>query len=214
MMRIFTCRLSIMMIVISSEDFRRLSSNCQQEVLSLLSSKKQDAYHHEGQISHSHSYDDVDMPFIDDGWYESLHSSNHETELVKQAYFSFGKSVAAEPGSKEVVEISVEQARDLIANVSEKSQECLKKFASGQTVSLNELIGPEAPYRDFNELKRSLIGAVNRRLRTVTKNRAAVLFSSDRDKTRIRVTPLTAVALRQALGVPEPMHSSSCDQEQ
>ena len=47
------------------------------------------------------------------------------------------------------------------------------------------------------------MGAVNRRLRTVVGDRAVVLFSSDRNRTRIRLLPATAYALRQAMGIPE-----------
>jgi hypothetical protein len=112
---------------------------------------------------------------------------------------------AAEVGVKKVIDITPNQARELIANVSEKSQDALRLFASGEPVLLEVLVGPNAPYRDLNDLKRSLVGAVNRRLRTVTEDRSAVLFSSDRDKTRIRVTPLTAAALRQALNIQEPI---------
>ena len=43
----------------------------------------------------------------------------------------------------------------------------------------------------------------NRRLRTVVGNRSVVLFSSDRDRQKIRVLPAAASALRQAMGIPE-----------
>ena len=43
-------------------------------------------------------------------------------------------------------------------------------------MSLESLIGEGNPYETFNDLKRSFAGAVNRRLRTVTKIRTAVLF--------------------------------------
>lgn len=45
------------------------------------------------------------------------------------------------------------------------------------------------------------IGAVNRRLRTVLDDRGVVLFSSDRERKRIPVLPVTASALRYVLGI-------------
>ena len=68
---------------------------------------------------------------------------------------------------------------------------------------MDDLIGEKGRYRDFTDLKRSFVGAVNRRLRTVTENRLAMLFASDRDKTRIRITPKSAMSLRLALDIPE-----------
>ena len=111
---------------------------------------------------------------------------------------------------KTVVDITAFQARDLIARSnlskkSERSQQTLRLFAAGAPVALEELIGEGRPYSDFTDLKRSFVGAVNRRLRSVLRNRSAVLFSSDRKKTRIKITPLTAASLRKVLDVPEPI---------
>lgn len=197
-----------MMIVISSTDFQKLSASCQRELLDLLSCKASGQQQGE---------DETSLPF------EDFDSVYNESEWLAQPNFISGiglvKGASApvllhaahqemvESSGRKVVGISIEQARDLIANVSDKSKEALKLFTSGQPVSLEVLVGPDAPYRDHNELKRSFVGAVNRRLRTVTENRSAVLFSSDRDKTRIRITPLSATALRQALDVPEPLPS-------
>ncbi len=103
--------------------------------------------------------------------------------------------------SKVVIDISPEQARSLIANLSAKSVEVLRYFASGETVALNDLVGEEKFYESFGELKRSFVGAVNRRLRTVTRNRSAVLFrkAEGSNGTGITVRPMTASALRQVL---------------
>lgn len=48
---------------------------------------------------------------------------------------------------------------------------------------------------------RGHICAVNRRLRTVLDDRGVVLFSSDRERKRIPVLPVTASALRYVLGI-------------
>ena len=77
----------------------------------------------------------------------------------------------------------------------------LKSFATNSLTTTDDLIGEGQPYKDMNDLKRSFVGAVNRRLRTVVGHRGAVLFSSDRDKKRIRVLPLTASALRHVMGI-------------
>lgn len=186
------------MITLSPEDFRKLSTICQQEILALLTG---------GEVDVQPRDDEMSLPFesgdrfigLDEHLVFQGSEMDHEWTSVAQT------PGLPETGTKTVIDISPEQARELIANVSEKSQEALRLFASGQPVLLEVLIGPSAPYRDLNDLKRSLVGAVNRRLRTVTENRSAVLFSSDRDKTRIRVTPLSAAALRQALNVQEPL---------
>ena len=94
----------------------------------------------------------------------------------------------------------------MVANISDDSTKVLRNFALGKHIAVEELIGDgDGQYEDFNHLKRSFVGAVNRRLRTVLRNRLAVLFSSDRDKKRIKITPRAAASLRQALDVAEPM---------
>jgi len=187
-----------MMIMITPQDFRRLSAACQRELLALLSPVDAEQPPRE---------DEMSMPPMEPDQYgatDDYHFSPLPPEDAGVAQPTFVADVA-DAGTKRVIDITLEQARELIANVSERSQDALKRFAAGPAVPLAALVGPAAPYRDFNDLKRSLVGAVNRRLRTVTENRAAVLFSSDRDKTRIRITPPSAAALRQALQMPEPL---------
>ena len=103
--------------------------------------------------------------------------------------------------AKIVVDIDVEQASKLVANLSPKSIETLKRFASGGTVPLDSLIGEGNPYESFNDLKRSFVGAVNRRLRTVTKIRTAVLFRKTEtpEGDGISVKALTAQSLHSVL---------------
>jgi len=115
---------------------------------------------------------------------------------------------------KKVVNLSLAEAVDLLSNISDRSRQTLKLFAPGQPVSLDALVGKDRPYKDYVELKRSFVGAVNRRLRTVSGNRSAALFSSDRDKTRIKVTPRTSRSLRNLFEMPEPLPSMEfCDHE-
>lgn len=103
--------------------------------------------------------------------------------------------------AKIVVETDVEQTRKLLANLSPKSIETLKRFAYGGNVPLESLIGEGGPYESFNDLKRSFVGAVNRRLRTVTKNRTAVLFrkTTSPGGDVISVRELTARSLHSIL---------------
>ena len=68
---------------------------------------------------------------------------------------------------------------------------------------LDSLVGEDKPYASFVELKRSFVGPVNRRLRTVTKNRTAVLFKKvgkDNENVRFSVKRRTALALNKVLG--------------
>jgi hypothetical protein len=188
-----------MMITITSEDFRKLSASCQRELLSLLSPNEEDTAARD---------DEMALPYMDVSA-DGFNDFNAQTLSAMSFDGSASSAQVPESGSsdataKRVIDISIEQAQELIANVSDKSQQALKLFATGQPVLLNTLIGSGGPYRDFNDLKRSLVGAVNRRLRTVTENRSAVLFSSDRKKEKIRITQSSAASLRRALDVQEP----------
>lgn len=104
-------------------------------------------------------------------------------------------------GDRRVVGITVEQTKELLSNLADKSQQTLRLFAQSERVEIDALVGEDMPYKDMNDLKRSFVGAVNRRLRTVLGDRGVVLFSSDRDRKRIRVLPVTASALRYVLGI-------------
>lgn len=160
-------------LVISSEDFRRLSPATQRELLAVLTGGDSDG----------------DAMFgMDD--YDSASANTTQ-----------GGSPNA---GKRVFPINPAQASELLSNLAEKSQQTLRLFAEGERVSVDDLVGEGRPYKDLNDLKRSFVGAVNRRLRTVVGNRSAVLFSSDRDRQKIRVLPMTASALRQVMGIPEP----------
>jgi hypothetical protein len=107
----------------------------------------------------------------------------------------------APPDSKVVIGIDAAQAKNLVANLSQKSIDTLKLFTTGEYVLSENLIGEGKPYESFAELKRSFVGAVNRRLRTVTRMRTAVLFSkvSTPDGEGIAVKDQTAESLCSVL---------------
>lgn len=166
-------------LVISQGDFQRLSAATQQELLAMMTG-----------VERGVSIADGDEGMV----------VGPLADIPITAY-------DGEPGysesAKRVIGISAEQAGELLANIADRSQQTLRLFAIAERVGIDELVGDERPYRDMNDLKRSFVGAVNRRLRTVVGNRAVVLFSSDRDRRRIRILPLTAAALRQAMGIPD-----------
>ena len=176
-----------MMIVVSPQDFKKLSRACQLELISMIGFSLGNA---------EHPYDSLAV----------------EDEAIADLYIQKPRHAVANDivGDKQVIDISNEHAQSLIANISGKSLETLKLFAQGEPIDLNELVGTDKLYENFNDLKRSFVGAVNRRLRTVTGNRLAVLFSTVKSKageeeTRIRVKPRTAAALRSVLDILEPL---------
>lgn len=166
-------------LVISNGEFQRLSESTQRELLGVLTG------------SVPVQYEDVRVEAFEVDPFVEVPLSSYSTDA--------GSSDPA----KRVIGITTDQAAELLANLADRSQQTLRLFAVAGHVGINELVGEEAPYRDMNELKRSFVGAVNRRLRTVVGNRSVVLFSSDRDRRRIRVLPHAAAALRQAMGIPE-----------
>jgi hypothetical protein len=172
-----------MMLVLSPHDFKKLSPACRSEILMLLMNGGEGS----------------DMSLF-------AGTGEPEQEPVPET-----EEVVSE--EKQVISLTPAEAVDLLANISDRSSQSLKLFAPGQPVALDTLIGPNGLYRDYVELKRSFVGAVNRRLRTVSGNRNAALFSSDRDKTRIKVTAKTAQALRRVFGLSEPLPTMSfCDE--
>jgi hypothetical protein len=178
-----------MVITLSSEDFRKLSAACQRELLAFFTTGSREAT----VAQDPESYDD------DRSVGPDIDVSNAIDATADQAL-----------EERRVVDIDVEEAQMLIANISEESLQTLRMFATGQPVALEDLIGEDRPYRDYAYLKRSFVGAVNRRLRTVmkkqNKNRSAMLFARIRDdENRIRINPRSAASLRQALNMAEPL---------
>lgn len=186
-----------MMITLNARDFNQLSESCQKEVLALLAFNDGDAS--SGKDHARLAGEDLEMNFdgVMDRREPAVENPANSGESVHR--------VIQLPAKKELVDISIEQARQLIANVGELSKKTLRLLASRQSVPLEVLIGPNADYADYQLLKKSLVGAVNRRLRTVTGNRAAVLLVGDQSKSYIGLRPLSAAALRQALDVLEPI---------
>ncbi len=167
-------------LVISQGDFQRLSPTTQQELLTLLTGTGNG------------------LPKV------SRHDAVEVGPLDEIPLASYDSDPGYATAAKRVIGISADQASEVLANLADKSQQTLRLFAVAERVGIDELVGDERPYRDMNDLKRSFVGAVNRRLRTVVGNRSVVLFSSDRDRRRIRILPHSAAALRQAMGIPEP----------
>jgi hypothetical protein len=174
-----------MILTITASDFRKLSDSCQRELLGLLGFQQGD--------------DDESIPY-EENFIRLVDGDN---------YSPIADIQDASSGSKRVIDITADQAKELLANISEKSIETLKCFASGEPISLDDLIGENRPYSSLSDLKRSFVGAVNRRLRTVTGNRQAVLFlttksDSRQTGTKISVRKIAATSLSQALGLPIP----------
>ncbi len=176
-----------MMLTITPEDFAKLSISCQRELMGLLGFTQINNTDDCGIDNESIPYEDmrVDADFL-----ASMYS----------------EIPAATSTVKRVIDINPAQAKDLIANISDKSIEMLTRFATGEPISLNDLFGDDKPYANLSDLKRSFVGAVNRRLRTVTGNRQAVLFLtinpvSSESEVQIAVRQTTAISLTHALGL-------------
>lgn len=172
------------MLTITSEDFSKLSSSCQRELLALLGFRGADE---SDDSNESIPYEDGYPPLPDE-----LHSFDRQSE---------GSETSS--ATKRVIDITADQAKDLIANISDKSIETLRRFAMGEPVLIDDLCGDDKTYSNLSDLKRSFVGAVNRRLRTVTGNRQAVLFltvnsDSTQAATKIAVRQATAASLSHA----------------
>ena len=106
---------------------------------------------------------------------------------------------ASKNHKKKIVEIDVDQARQIIGNISPRSIKTLRKFMYGDWVSIESLVGEGNDYRDLVELKKSLVGGVTRRLRSVIGDRDAELFSSNTDKSSLRIGSTSAASLELVL---------------
>ena len=172
------------MLTITPEDFAKLSVSCQRELMGLLGFN-------------------VDLNYVDSD--EAMPFEFSPEQISGEEYYqSTIEGNEATSSAKQVIDITVAEAKDLIANISEKSIETLRRFTTGESVSVDDLIGNMGPYANLSDLKRSFVGAVNRRLRTVTGNRRAVLFLTVRTEgsepeARIAVRPQTAAALNEAM---------------
>ncbi len=171
-----------MHLVLTQEDLAQLSPECRAELQLLFFGQASV----DSGIPSSGGIDVTEMP-----------SQEIERDFLPAWPDDFEKSGAA----KTVVDLDTVEARSLLANLSAKSVETLRLFASGESVALDALVGTEKAYENLSDLKRSFVGAVNRRLRTVTRNRSAVLFRKVEGSTgiSIAVRARTATALQQAL---------------
>ena len=171
-----------MYIVLTARDLAKLSAHTREELQRYIFQGTTIAS--DEALPYDYNFDDIPYQEFDD-----------------EAAQSWPEAPIVSSDSKVVIDISPEQARSLIANLSAKSVEVLRRFASGETVALNDLVGAGKFYESFGDLKRSFVGAVNRRLRTVTRNRSAVLFRKEEgsEGTGIAVRPMTASALQQVL---------------
>ncbi len=175
-----------MMIILGPGDISRLSPQCRAEIQRLVFEQNDD----------STEFPPEDAIFFEMSAEDAPHFYTSEPDSEGRA-------------GKRVIGISTLHAKALIANISERSLETLTLFAEGNPIELDQLVGPERPYENLTDLKRSFVGAVTRRLRTVTKNRQAALFlqksltNADGNVVpAISIRAETTDALREALGLP------------
>lgn len=140
-----------MMIILTESDMARMPATLRSELQKFLLAGNDEQ-------EHDVSFDEHDIQDIP-AYIEDLAFADNESGPAKL-----------------VVDITEEQAKALIGNLSSKSIETLRLFAKQEAVLLEDILGEGKAYANFTDLKRSFVGAVNRRLRTVTKNRTAVLF--------------------------------------
>jgi hypothetical protein len=172
----------VVFLVLTKQDLARLSPELRAELQVLIFSKK--------------NADHAEIEFADWGISDG---TNHETDRENSPPWPDSSEKSGD--GKKVIDISVEEAKALIGNLSDKSIATLKQFASSESVAFDSLVGPENAYESLSDLKRSFVGAVNRRLRTVTRNRSAVLFRKVEGENglSIEVRPMTAAALKKAM---------------
>ena len=108
-----------MMLVLSSDDISRLSAACQQEIFALIGLRRdQNAFSDESEGG----FDGLDA-------WEGLSYEAEETRY----------------DVKRVIDITPDQAKALLANISEKSRQTLQRFVEGIPTALDELIGDDKP---------------------------------------------------------------------
>ena len=151
-----------MMIVLTKQDLSKMSPDLRHELMQIIFSTD-----NELDVESINSYQNYDATGIDHNEHQQIYN-----EVPEYIYTENGDS-----GNKtRVITINEREAKELVSNLSDKSIEMLKKFTSPEPVLLSYLIGEDKPYENFAILKRSFVGPVNRRLRTVTKNKNAKLF--------------------------------------
>ena len=189
-----------MMLTVNAEEFRSLSGSCQRELLALL---------------------------LGEDRFESVlkgTATNPSPESELEEPPDSESSVDDVVGTTRAVDLTPDQARGLVTRLADESINTLKLFASGNPVAISELLNSNpTSYKRVSDLNRKFVGAINRALRTVmqvkgkAKDRSSVLLvpvkdyseASDLLEKRIKVTPLTAVALRETFQLTEPLPTPS-----
>jgi len=180
------------MILLTPQDWSLLSEETKTEIIGLMSNRHQE----NSPIDFLHT-DCGSSPLI------NIEEDENRFSVPPEYDTWFEEPISSNQGKKKVVlEIDEVQASELISNLSDKSIQTLKLFTEDTPVSIDTLIGKDSPYNNFVELKRSFVGPVNRRLRTVSKNKSAVLFlkaGGEDENIQIAVKSGTQRALRKAL---------------
>lgn len=168
-----------MMLIITQKDLSKMSKELRNELMNLI--------FHQEEAEPALELQSIDMEEHERLFDEApVYEPNSDQDEIHQHHTE-----------ELVIDITPEQASALLSNLSEKSIEILKLFTKNKPIDIDSLIGEGKPYASFNELKRSFVGPVNRRLRTVTKNKSAKLFLKA-DSDRVTVKKDTALALKHA----------------
>jgi len=177
-----------MEIILSEYDISRMPGELREELIQFIFNKE----HNSGNF-YDIPVEGLDMDYVG---FDPLPNEEFFPREELTETFKKGKK------GKKVIGISDDQAKKLISNLSDKSISTLEKFTTGDPVSIDKLVGEGKPYKDFVDLKRSFVGPVNRRLRTVTGDRTSVLFlkvKEDNGSRYITVKNITAAALESVL---------------
>jgi|APSaa5957512622_1039677.scaffolds.fasta_scaffold83504_2 hypothetical protein len=167
------------MIIVTKDDLKGMSTELKDELISIMFGKEPglgERYQQEMSNQEVLEFDDFynELPTV-------------ETHIETESCYRTQEE-------KTVIEINPVQVEALMSNLREKSINTLKDFCSGEPVHLDSLIGEDKTYKSYNELKRSFVGPVNRRLRTVTKNKLAMLFLKAGEN-EMAVKKATAISL-------------------
>jgi hypothetical protein len=181
-------RIFSMKITLSEYDISQMPAELREELMQFIFKKGHN----------SNNFYDIPAEGLDMEYVDLASLFNDDFFPKEELTDTFKKSKKA----KKVIGISEGQAKKLISNLSNKSIGTLEKFTTGDPVSIDNLVGEGKPYKDFVDLKRSFVGPVNRRLRTVTGDRTSVLFlkvQEDNGSRYITVKNITAAALESVL---------------
>jgi len=161
------------MITLTDADLARMTQKLRDDLLKFIITPTS---HDEYLYPHDAPLEDLD---------ELMQEFHFPAEVLKAETKTKGKNV---------IDIDLDQAKSLIANLSDKSIETLHLFTQNEAIQVSSLVGDGMAYKDYIELKRSFVGPVNRRLRTVTGNKTAVLFLKEGEE-EMAVKEMTADSL-------------------